>query len=157
MKRAFLANLAVLGALLASAPMAQAQTHSAESVAAAVLTGFVQQNATMIAPHSNANNADFFAGIVAGTEEASELFGGSRGAAGAGWDGMILPARYDEMRAYIPFAIEADAGPADLGSGAAGRFIVVTLELDSPDDAHWGLEDINFIDRDRFNGFAQTR
>lgn len=153
MKRISMATLA----FLAAAPMAQAQANSAESVAAAVLTGFVQQDATLIAPHSNGNNADFFAGIVAGTEEASELFGGTRGAAGAAWDGMILPARYDELRAYIPFAIEGDAGPANLGSGAAGRFVVITLELDSPDDAHWGLEDINFLTRERFNGFAQTR
>ncbi len=144
-------------ALAGVTQMASAQDYSAEAVASAILTGFLDQDAATIAPHSNAANTGFFAAILAGEEDASELFGGWRGAAGASWDGMILPARFEATRAYVPFAIETPSGNAALTSGVPGRYIVVTLELDGPQDSTWGLEDINTIARQDYLARAETR
>lgn len=149
-------SLAVL-ALLAATPMARAQDHSAEAVASAILHGFLQQDVGLIAPHSNAQNADFFAEVVAGTEDRAEVFGGAHGIAAAGWDGMILPARFEDARAFVPYAIEGQSGAAALGSGVAGRYMVITLELDGPQDTTWGVEDLNYMTRSDFSALAQAR
>lgn len=143
--------------LLALPTNAQAQDHSAESVAAAILTGYVQRDAALIAPHSNLTNTSFFSRIVAGTEDTSRLFEGTRGEAGTNWDGMILPARYADNFAYVAFAIEGPNGPAALGSGAPGRYMAIVLELDGPEDTTWGFEDINYIDRATYVARAESR
>ncbi|ABD55298.1 hypothetical protein [Jannaschia sp. CCS1] len=154
MKRMILAALAVLVA----APMAEAQEYSAEAVAAAVLTGYRTQDATLIAPHSNATNAEFFANMMNGGEHPNQLWGGTRGAAGVGWDGMILPARINGRGdAVVPFAIEGAAGPAALGSGVAGRYMAIVLTLDGAQDTSWGFEDINYIDRTAYGAMAEGR
>lgn len=148
MKRISLAALA----LITASPMAVAQQYSAEAVAAAILTGYVAQDITVIAPHSNETNERFFAALLSGDESPSELFEGTRGEAGTTWDGMILPARYnDRGHAIIPFAIEGNAGPAALGSGVAGRYMSIVLTLDAPDDTTWGFEDVNYIDRGAYD------
>lgn len=150
-------SLAVL-TTLAAAPMAQAQEFSADRVAASILTGYQTQDAVLIATHSNATNADFFAAVVAGTESPSELFEGTRGEAGINWDGLILPQRYnDRGRAIVPFAIEGPAGPAALGSGVEGRYMAIVLTLDGAEDTTWGFEDINYIDRAAYAAMAETR
>lgn len=142
MKRVSLATLAVLVAT----PMAVAQEYSAGSVAAAVLTGFVQRDVAMIAGHSNETNAGFFADLASGAEDVSELWDADRGNAGMQWDGMILPVRYnDRGHAIVPFAIEGATGPASLTTGVDGRYMSVVLTLDSPEDTTWGFEDINYI------------
>ena len=147
MKHMTLAALAVL----AATPMVQAQEHSAEAVAAAVLEGYRTQDATLIAPHSNATNAEFFANMMNGSEHPNQLWGGTRGAAGLGWDGMILPARLSGRgQAIVPFAIEGADAPANLGSGVPGRYMAIVLTLDGSDDTTWGFEDINFIDPDAY-------
>ncbi len=151
-----------LGALLTTGAAAPAQTQSAEAVASAVLHGMRAQDASLIAPHSNATNADFFAEAAVNPETAEELWDGTRGEAGATWDGMILPARYRTSPdglpvAIIPFAIETETGVAALNSGQPGRYISIVLTLDTPDDDTWGAEDINFIDPGDYAGYAETR
>lgn len=154
MKRLTVAALA----LLITTPMASAQEYSPESVAAAVLTGFVQRDVAMIAGHSNGTNVGFFADIASGAEDVSELWDADRGNAGLQWDGMILPVRYNTRgNAIVPFAIEGPAGPAALGSGVAGRYLSVVLTLDSPDDTSWGFEDINYIAPSDYAGMPTTR
>ena len=148
----------IAAALMAAAPMAQAQEYGADRVASAILNGYLQQDVTLIAPHSNETNADFFAALLSGSESPSELFEGTRGAAGTSWDGMILPVRYnDRGRAIVPFAIEGQAGPAALGSGVDGRYMAIVLTLDAPDDTTWGFEDINYIGRADYAGMDETR
>lgn len=145
-------------ALLVTAPMAQAQEIGADRVASAILNGYLQQDIAMIAPFSNETNADFFAAILAGSESASELFEGTRGEAGIGWDGLILPVRYNTRgMAIVPFAIEGEAGPAGLSSGVEGRYMAIVLTLDSPEDTTWGFEDINYIRRGDYATMAETR
>lgn len=154
MKRLFLAAVVAVVATTA----AQAQDHSPEAVAAAILTGFQTRDAAMIAPHSNETNEAFFADILSGTADANQLWEGDRGAAGIGWDGMILPVRYrNRGRAIVPFAIEGANGPVPLGSGEAGRYISIVLSLDGDEDLTWGFEDINYIDRDTYEGYLATR
>lgn len=154
MKRITMAALVAL----TTTPMAQAQEHSPEAVAASILTGFQQRDVTMIAGHSNETNAVFFTALAAGTEDLNDLWGADRGGAGALWDGMILPVRYrNRSTALVPFAIEGPDGPAALGSGVAGRYMSVVLTLDSADDSTWGFEDINYTDRDAFEGYLLTR
>ena len=146
---------AALTALSLASP-ALAQDHSAEAVTSAVLNGFLARDVAAIAPHSNETNADFFAAILAGTEDPNELWGGTRGEAATTWDGMILPARYQPDRAIVPFAIEGPNGPVPLGSGQPGRYMVLTLVLDGPNDTTWGVEDINYIDRADYAARAAT-
>lgn len=154
MKRMSLTALA----FLASAPFASAQEIGADRVASAILNGYLQQDIAMIAPFSNETNVDFFAAILAGTESASELFEGTRGEAGIGWDGMILPVRYNSRgNAIVPFAIEGEAGPTALGSGVDGRYMAIVLTLDAPDDTSWGFEDINYISRSDYATMAEAR
>ncbi len=144
-------------ALVGVAQMTHAQDYSPEEVTAAVLTGFIQQDLGRIAQHSNIENQQVFNELVTGELSVSEFFEDAEAQAAMAWDGMILPARYAEMQAIVPFSIEANAGPAALGSGLGGRYIVITLELDGPDDATWGLEDINYLRRDQYNTMADTR
>ncbi|UWQ94067.1 hypothetical protein K3728_09935 [Rhodobacteraceae bacterium M385] len=154
MKRFTFAALAVL----ATTTIATAQDIGADRVASAILHGFVQQDVQAIAPFSNETNADFFNAIANGVESEAELFEGTRGAAGLGWDGMILPVRYNARgQAIVPFAIEGANGPAALGSGVDGRYMAIVLTLDSPEDTSWGFEDINYIGRSDYAAMAQTR
>ncbi|WP_224814969.1 hypothetical protein [Hasllibacter sp. MH4015] len=153
--------LAALGAVMLVG-RADAQTHSAEAVASAVLEGMRSQDAGLIASHSNAANAAFFAEAAVDPDTASELFDGTRGEAGVTWDGMILPARYRTgseglPEAIIPFAIETETGVAALGSGQPGRYISLVLTLDTPEDTTWGAEDINFIDRADYLAASEAR
>ncbi|MEX3015222.1 hypothetical protein [Gymnodinialimonas hymeniacidonis] len=158
MTRLFFAVLAALSI----AGTANAQTQSAEAVASAILHGMRAQDASLIAPHSNATNAEFFAEAAVNPDTASELWDGTRGEAGAAWDGMILPARYrigreDRPEAIIPFMIETETGVATLGSGQPGRYISLILTLDTPDDTTWGAEDINFIDPADYMAASESR
>ncbi len=162
MKRMTLATLA----LLATTPIASAQEHSAEAVAAAILTGFTQTDITMFLPHLNAYNAANLNAEVAVTLSFDEIFNDERAAAAIAWDGMILPAHYDNSGVYfgsenpvalVPFAIETDTGGAPLGSGAQGRLIVVTLTLDSPEDTTWGWKDFIYMDLDQYMAFLEER
>ena len=145
-------------ALLTLAPAAHAQQQGPGSIAAAVLNGYVRQDITLIAPFSNDTNARFFADLLAGRENPSALFDGTRGAAGTGWDGKTLPARYDEQgHAIVPFAIEGPGGPVSLGSGVQGRYMAIVLTLDSPQDTSWGFEDINYIARADYAAMRPAR
>lgn len=148
-------------ALVSVTQMAHAQEHSAESVAAAVLGGFVQQDLQTILAFATESEAESAAEVLADAESAAELaeglFEDLRGQAAIGWDGMILPARYDDLRAVVPYAIEGEAGPAALGSGVTGRYIVMSLELDGPDDTTWGLSDYIYVTRESYMRMSQTR
>lgn len=144
-------------ALFATSSAAHAQDHSAEAVASAILNGFLARDVAAIAPHSNDNNAEFFAELTSGAASVDDLFGGWRGAAGTSWNGMILPARYlDGDTAVIPFAIETETGSAPLGTGTPERVIAVVLTLDSPQDTSWGLEDFNAIGFESYMEMAST-
>ena len=154
MKNGLLAALA----LLATPPAANAQTMGPTGVAAAILQAYTARDVAAIAAHTNETNADFFAALVTGQEDPAELFGGTRGAAGTGWNGKMLPARFNGRgHAIVPFAIEAETGPTGLGSGAAGRYMAIVLTLDGPQDTSWGFEDINYIRRGDYAGMATTR
>ena len=146
---------------VATALPALAQDQPADAVASAILHGYVAQDVAQIAPHSNETNQRFFEGLLANPADAGELFEGTRGEAGLGWDGLILPPRYrtdgDRPEAIIPFAIEASSGPASLTSGAGGRYMAIVLTLDSPEDTTWGFEDINYIPRGRYDSYAANR
>lgn len=145
-------------AVVASTTIVAAQDIGADRVAAAILHGYVQQDVHAIAPFSNETNSDFFYALENGIESEAELFEGTRGAAGRGWDGMILPVRYNARgQAIVPFAIEGANGPAALGSGVEGRYMAIVLTLDSPEDTSWGFEDINYIGRSDYAAMAQTR
>lgn len=145
-------------ALFATVTAATAQDQTPGSVASAILNGYVHQDVTMIAPYSNETNANFFARLLAGDESPSELFDGTRGEAGTGWDGKSLPVRYnDRGQAIVPFAIEGANGPAGLFSGADGRYMAIVLTLDGPQDTSWGFEDINYIARSDYAAMAASR
>lgn len=144
-------------ALIGITQVATAQDYSAEEVAAAILTGFVERDVARIAQHSNAVNVDFFNGLASGEIPASELFDDPKGQAAIAWDGMILPARYAPNSAYVAFAIEGPNGPAALGSGQPGRYMALVLELDGPEDTTWGLEDVNYFERAEYIAHADTR
>ncbi|MBF9042016.1 hypothetical protein HKCCE4037_01650 [Rhodobacterales bacterium HKCCE4037] len=151
-------SLAALCALALTAATAQAQDYSAEEVASAILTGFVARDAAQIAAHTNETNAAYFAAILDGSENPEPFWADTRAEAAAGWDGMILPARYDgDDRAYVPFAIEGETSAASLTSGEAGRYMVIALTLDSAEDTSWGFEDINFFDLPRYEGLSAAR
>lgn len=145
MKRISLAVLAVL----ATSPLAQAQEHSAEAVASAILHAHRAQDVTLLLPHMNETNQRFVRGYTEDPSQYGDVFRGTRAQAGVMWDGMILPARYTiepdgTFQAVIPFAYETDAGSAALSVGG-GRYIAIVLTLDGPDDTTWGFEDVNYV------------
>ncbi|WP_166486117.1 hypothetical protein [Jannaschia sp. CCS1] len=152
MKRIALAALA----FFAAAPIAHAQEHSPESVAAAILTGFVERDVARIAAHSSAFNAEFFAAVAAGEMSGASVFNGVEGRAATAWDGLILPVRYRDGDAIIPFAIEVDDVGQSLSSGADGRYIALILTLDGPEDQSWGIDDLNFVQRSAYATYSET-
>ncbi|GAB5445961.1 hypothetical protein [Gymnodinialimonas sp.] len=156
MKRMTLAALAVL----AATPMAQAQDHSAEAVASAILHAHRAQDVTLMLPHMNETNQRFVQSYAEDPSQFGDVFEGNRAQAGVAWDGMILPARYTvepdgTFQAVIPFAYETDAGFAPLSAGG-GRYIAVVLTLDGPDDTTWGFEDVNYVSSGQYGGLLDS-
>jgi hypothetical protein len=158
-------------AMTVSAPAQSVDTSDADAVAHAILTGYKAQDAAMIAPHSNDTNQRFFNELLSGAEDPSELFEGTRGAAGTGWNGNVLPARFEDGRhgfgqAIIPFAYEKADGIMSLSDIPTdeetlffdpGRYVAIVLTLDSATDTSWGFEDINYIATYTYDEMAGTR
>ncbi|MEM7695619.1 MAG: hypothetical protein AAF318_14285 [Pseudomonadota bacterium] len=153
-------TLIALAALFVAAP-ALAQEQPASTVARAILSGYVERDVAAIAAHSNDYNQRFFSRALQSAEFAAQLWDGTRGEAGTGWDGNTLPARYRPGRdglpeAIVPFAVETKSGVAALGDGKRGRYIVVVLTLDSADDTTWGFEDFNFLPPSKYEGYFRA-
>jgi hypothetical protein len=147
-----IAGVAVFISACATAPQSPGSgpvdPTNADAVAAAVLDGYRRQDIAAIAVHTNQTNRDLFAGLIAGSEDREDLFGGWRGMAATNWDGETLPARftigYDgDREAIIPFAVETLTGTASLASGSAEVYLVIVLTLDDAADTSWGFEDVN--------------
>jgi hypothetical protein len=135
---------------------------NADAVAAAVLEGYRRQDIAAIAVHTNQTNRELFAGLIAGSEDREDLFGGWRGMAATTWDGEMLPARfaigYDgEREAIIPFAVETPTGTASLASAAGEVYLVIVLTLDDAADTSWGFEDVNRYRAEDYKALADRR
>jgi hypothetical protein len=126
-----------------------------------VLDGYRGQDVAVIAVHTNQTNREFFAGLIAGSEDREDLFGGWRGLAATAWDGETLPARftigYDgDREAIIPFAVETPTGTASLASGSAEVYLVIVLTLDDAADTSWGFEDVNRYRAEDYQGLDDS-
>ncbi len=153
MNRIILATLA----LMATSSLAHAQDHGPEAVASTILNAFVARDVATIGAHSSAFNEGFFARVQAGEVDGSSVFNGLEGRAATQWDGLILPARYDDGYAIVPFAIEVGDDAQSLSTQSQGRLIAIILTLDGPDDRTWGIDDLDVVQPEAYMAFSETR
>lgn len=150
MNRIILATLA----LMATSSLAHAQDHGPEAVASAILNAFVAHDVATIGAHSSAFN---FARVQAGEVDGSSVFNGLEGRAATQWDGLILPARYDDGYAIVPFAIEVGNDAHSLSTQSEGRLIAIILTLDGADDRTWGIDDLDVVQPEAYMAFSEAR
>ena len=120
---------------------------NAAAVAKAALTAYKNKDLAALAEVSTPWNQEMFVELAAkGAEHPryQSIFRGSRWEAVEAWDGEKIDAREKDPKTVVVDFLTDDEDERK----------VAVLELD--EDGHWGFEDINFWEAERFNALEKV-